>query len=79
VANNATGTASTVEFLIQMIDNYVDPGNYPLDVPNTIDSVDGTFQIFVSNLFATGVLEPVGTGNFTVTQPSITVGAIVPA
>jgi hypothetical protein len=79
VANNSTGTASTVEFLIQMIDNYVDPGNYPLDVPNTIDSVDGTFQILVSNLFATGVLEPVGTGNFAVTQPSITVGAIAPA
>jgi hypothetical protein len=50
----------------------------PADFPPG-DSVDGTFTTSVSYLYATGVLEPPGTGNFTVTQPSITFGGIAPA
>jgi hypothetical protein len=50
----------------------------PADFPPG-DSVDGTFTTSVSYLYATGVLEPPGTGNFTVTQPSITFGVIAPA
>jgi hypothetical protein len=50
----------------------------PADFPPG-DSVDGTFTTAVSYLYATGVLEPPGTGNFTVTQPSITFGGIAPA
>jgi hypothetical protein len=76
VANNSAGTATTIEFLIEMIDNYIDPGNYPLDTPNTIDAVDGTFSVSVSHLYATGILEPTGTGNFTIVQPSINVGFV---
>lgn len=78
VLNNSTGTASRIEFLIEYIDNYVDPGNYPLDTPNTIDAVDGQFTLAVSHLYATGVLEPTGAGNFTVTEPTVTIGAIAP-
>jgi hypothetical protein len=78
VANNASGTAATTEFFVEWIDNYVDPGDFPGDSPNTIDAVDGTFSLSVSHLFATGVLEPPGSGNFTVTQPSVSIGAIAP-
>jgi len=76
VANNSLGTSASVEFLIEWIDAYTDPGNYPLDTPNTIDAVDGTFSLSVSYLYASGVLEPPGTGNFTVSQPTVTIGAI---
>lgn len=77
VSNNSSGTAASIDFLVQFIDNYVDPGNSGLgDNPNTIDAVDGTFTVSVSNLYATGVLEPPGTGNFTVQQPTINITAI---
>lgn len=76
VANNSSGTASSVEFLLEYIDNYVDPGNSGLgDTPDTIDAVDGTFTVSISYLYASGVLEPPGSGNFTVTQPTVTIGA----
>jgi hypothetical protein len=81
VANNSSGTASTIEFLVEWIDDYVDPARPP-HTPSTIppiDSVDGTFSLSVSYLYATGVLEPPGTGDFIVTQPSnITIGNITP-
>lgn len=76
IANNTTGTAATVEFLVEWIDNYVDPGPEPSPPPG--DQVDGTMSLSVSHLYATGVLEPPGTGNFTVTQPSISIGTIGP-
>lgn len=103
VANNSSGTASSVEFYLEFIDNYVDPGvapgstffpgfvpsqpggggsgqqtATPADFPPD-DAVDGTFTVSVSYLYATGVLEPAGTGNFTVQQPTITIGTIAPA
>lgn len=79
VTNNSTGSATVAEFLVEYIDNYVDPGQHPSNpVPDTIDAVDGTFSLALSHLYATGVLEPTGTGNFSVTQPTITVGQIAP-
>jgi hypothetical protein len=47
------------------------PADYPPD-----DSVDGTFSIAVSLVYATGVLVPGSLGNFTVTQPTVTFGAL---
>jgi hypothetical protein len=73
VVNNSAGTATTAEFLVEFIDNYTDPGGPP---PG--DDVDGTFTVNASSLFATGILVPTGTGMFTVTRPTITIGAIAP-
>jgi len=88
VINNSAGTASSIEFLIQWIDNYVDPGTViqpgegvarnPAEFPPD-DSVDGTFSLAVSYLYATQVLVPAGAGNFTVQQPSLSVSQIVPS
>ena len=47
------------------------PADYPPD-----DSVDGTFSIAVSLVYATGVLVPGSLGNFTVTQPTVTFGTL---
>jgi hypothetical protein len=73
-ANNSSGAAANSQFLVQFVDNYVDPGIGPS--PDTIDAVDGTFSIAVSLVYATGVLVPSGFGNFTVTQPTVTFGPI---
>jgi len=75
--NNSSGAAASSQFLVQFVDNYVDPGNSGLgDSPDTIDAIDGTFSIAVSLVYATGVLVPSGFGNFTVTQPTVTFGPI---
>jgi hypothetical protein len=86
-ANNSGGAAANSQFLVQFVDNYVDPGIAALgaglptqtateaDFPPG-DSVDGTFSIAVSLVFATGVLVPSGLGNFTVTQPTVTFGPL---
>jgi hypothetical protein len=47
------------------------PALFPPD-----DAVDGTFSIAVSLVYATGVLVPGSLGNFTVTQPTVTFGAL---
>jgi hypothetical protein len=78
VANNSTGTATSMEFLLEFVDNYVDPGNYFTDSPNTIDAVDGTFQISASVLYASGILQPASAGNFTVVRPTVSLGIISP-
>jgi len=87
VANNSSGTASVVEFLIEWIDNYTDPGTVqqpgesgprnPADFPPD-DAVDGTFSLSTSYLYSTGVLQPPLAGNFTIEQPSVTIGVIAP-
>jgi len=85
--SNSSGSARQGEFHIQFVDNYVDPGITPLvpgpttattaDFPPD-DAVDGTFTVSVSALFATGILIPLGTGNFSVTLPTVSVSAIAP-
>lgn len=78
VVNNSSGTASSAEFWLEFFDNYTDPGNYYLDSPNTIDQIDGTITVSVSAKYATGVLVPTGFGNFSVTNPTVTIGAVAP-
>jgi len=73
VANNSSGTAASSQFLVEFIDNYVDPGP-----PAPGDAVDGTFTVSVSLVYATGILVPSGFGNFTVTLPTVSIGAIAP-
>jgi hypothetical protein len=86
-ANNSSGAAANSQFLVQFVDNYVDPGiaalppSTPTQTATTADfppddSVDGTFSIAVSLVYATGVLVPSGFGNFTVTQPTVTFGPL---
>lgn len=87
VISNSTGGAASSQFLVEFIDNYVDPGTViqpgesvardPADFPPG-DSIDGTFTVSVSLLYATGVLVPSGFGNFTVTLPTVAIGAIAP-
>lgn len=77
VGNNSTGEAASSEFRVVFTDNYVDPGQHPSNpTPDTIDAIDGIWTVSVSLVYATGVLVPGGFGNFTVTQPTISVGAI---
>jgi hypothetical protein len=66
VNDNSNGAALSVEFLLEWIDSYTAGGG-------AADQVDGTIGISVSSLDAIGSLVPSGTGNFTVTPPTITV------
>lgn len=77
VISNAGGTAAASKFLVEFIDNYTDPGPEPSPPPG--DQVDGTIEVSVSVVYATGVLVPSGFGNFTVTLPTVAVGAVAPA
>jgi hypothetical protein len=79
VANNSSGTASTVEFVIQWIDGYTDSGPLVSENPVPGDQVDGTINLAISTLQATGVLIPPAAGNFVVESPTISIGAITTA
>lgn len=72
VANNSNGTASTVAFLIEFIDGYVDPGP-----PAPGDAVNGTLSVYAATTEAYGFLVPAGAGNFTVESPTVTYGSIL--
>ena len=72
VANNSSGTATTVFIRIRFVDNYTDPG--PLGPPFTGDDVDGTLTVTVTEKRATGPLVPSGT--FTITRPTYSITAI---
>jgi hypothetical protein len=76
-ADNSGGAAASSQFRVLLTDNYVDPdpGGAPQFAPG--DAVDGNFSIAASLLFATGVLVPSGFGNFSVTQPAVTLGPIL--
>ena len=71
VVDNSTGTASTIEFYIEWIDNHTGIAGGP-------DYVDGTFSVNASILTATGTLVPASAGSFTITEPTVTLGAITP-
>lgn len=66
VTNNSTGTARTIEFKFEFVDNYNDPGP-----PAPGDSVDGTFQIDVTTLEAIGSLLPLSLGNWNIESPTV--------
>ena len=70
VSDNSTGTASTIEFLVEWLDSHPGAAAY--------DSVDGTITLSANTLEASGTLAPSGTGTFSVEMPTITVGAITP-
>lgn len=69
VANNSSGTAKTVEFLVEWLDSHVGLGGGP-------DRVDGTFSLNVSTLTATGTFIPVTAGTVIVETPSVTINSI---
>ncbi len=77
VVNNTAGTTTQVEFLVEWIDGYTDP-----DPPGGIqfppgDEVDGTINLSISTLEASGILVPANAGNFTVESPTVAIGTIV--
>jgi hypothetical protein len=82
VADNSTGTARLVEFLIEWEDGYVDPpvsnsggsANVASMFPPG-DEVDGTLTLAVTTLEASGILLPTGAGLFSVESPIVTYGA----
>lgn len=71
VTNNSNGTENTLVFLIEWHDDYVRTGGW-----QTLDFIQGTFTVDASTREATGILYPVGTGNFTVESPTITIADI---
>lgn len=69
VVNNSTGTATQLELRVTLLDSYVDPG-----APAPGDLVNGTLTIDVSELKASGQLQPSGT--FSITSPSYSLSSI---
>ena len=83
-SSNSGGAAAQLEIRVLFTDGYVDPGIAPIPTePQTAttadfppdDVIDGTLTVYVSTIYATGVMVP-ASQLFTVTQPIITVGAV---
>jgi len=72
VANNSTGTATSVDIRVRFIAGYTDPG--PGGPPFTNDEIDGTFSITVTEKRADGSLVP--SGRFTVVRPTYSITPI---
>lgn len=76
VADNSSGTATQLEIRITLLDSYVDPDTFnpgpPTFAPD--DVVNGTLTIAVSELKASGQLQPSGT--FSITSPSYSLSSI---
>ena len=82
VTDNSAGTSKKLQFDVYWIDNHapdggdtdsgtpVRPGGYGPD------TVDGTISLTVQTVKASGVLEPTGSGNFTIETPSVVIGGI---
>jgi hypothetical protein len=74
VANNSTGTATVLELRISLLDSYVDPDvAFGASFPPA-DVVNGTLSIAVSELKASGQLQPSGT--FSITSPTYSLSSI---
>jgi hypothetical protein len=74
VSNNSTGTATVLELRISLLDSYVDPDvAFGVSFPPA-DVVNGTLTIAVSELKASGQLQPSGT--FSITSPSYSLSSI---
>ncbi len=74
VANNSAGTATVLYIRITLNDTYTDP-----DIPYGVnfgpgDSVDGTLNIAIDELKASGSLFP--SGSFTITSPTFSLSSI---
>jgi hypothetical protein len=74
VANNSTGTATQLELRITLLDSYIDPDTITGNVEPPGDAVNGTLTISVSELKASGQLQPAGT--FSITSPSYSLSSI---
>jgi hypothetical protein len=84
VTDNSAGISRTMEFYVQWIDDHVAQGG-PTETGTPVrpggfgpDAVDGTMSLTVITTEPTGVLEPPGSGNFTVESPTVTIGSITP-
>lgn len=78
VPSNSLGLASALELRVVFNEGYVDPAIGGAGAPSSFppgDSVDGTLQVNVSTLYATGIMVPAGQ-TFTVANPTVGVGAI---
>ena len=76
VADNSTGTATTLYLRGTLLDSYTDPvplSGSPGDFPPG-DAVNGTLTVSVEELKATGSLLPSGT--FSITSPTYSLSAI---
>jgi hypothetical protein len=74
VANNSAGTATQLQIRVTLVDSYVDPDvSLPISHPPG-DVVNGTLTIAVSELKASGKLQPSGT--FSITSPSYSLSSI---
>jgi len=69
VVDNSSGTASTLEFYVEWNDDHTGIAGGP-------DYVDGTFNLNVSILTATGTLVPASAGSFVIQNPTVTIGPI---
>jgi hypothetical protein len=77
VADNSTGTATTIAFLVEWIDSSV-PISSTDGSTNTADVILGSTILSITTLEPTGVLQPPGTGNFVVESPTVTIVSIGP-
>ena len=67
VTNNNSGTATSVQFQIEWLDDHAAQGG------TTPDLVDGTLTLTVVVQRAIGTLQPPGAGNFEISAPTITI------
>jgi hypothetical protein len=74
VSNNSTGTATQLELRVTLLDSYIDPDTITGNVEPPGDAVNGTLTISVSELKASGQLQPAGT--FSITSPSYSLSSI---
>ena len=74
VADNSTGTATQLEIRATLLDSYIDPDTITGNVEPPGDVVNGTLTISVSELKASGQLQPSGT--FSITSPSYSLSSI---
>lgn len=84
VNDNSAGLSKKFEFYVQWIDDH-EPLGGPTATGTPVrpggfgpDAVDGTISLTVISTIASGTLEPVGAGNFTIQTPTVTIGAITP-
>lgn len=74
VVDNSAGTATILYLKATLTDNYTDSGAAFDPNPPPGDSVDGTLSLVVSEVKASGTLQPSGT--FSVTSPSYSLSSI---